>query len=68
MLRKVINKIKEDYKEFITARKRIEELEIQNTSLLQNNAELWHDNISSFAHYIENIKHLSCNTSHMHQK
>jgi hypothetical protein len=68
MIKKVINKIKEDYREFVSARKRIEELQIQNTSLLQNNAELWHDNVSSFAHYIENIKKTSYNISRTHQK
>jgi hypothetical protein len=33
MIKRIVNKIKEDYREFITARKRIEELEIQNSNL-----------------------------------
>ena len=68
MIKKVISKIKADYREFITAQKKIKELEIQNDALLKNNAELWHENVSSFAHYIENIKKFSCNTSRVHQK
>lgn len=44
----MLKKIKAEWREFVSARKRIVELE--NRSLLQNNAELWHDNVSSFAH------------------
>jgi len=40
MIRKILNKIKEDYREFITARKRIEELVDENQTLHKLNQGL----------------------------
>lgn len=44
--------------------KELEEKNSQYEILLKDNAKLWHENISQFAYYIENLKVYSCKTSH----
>ena len=53
MIRKILSKIKEDYREFITARKRIEELEYYVKLEQKINADLWKSNICNLTMYMK---------------
>lgn len=56
MIKKIINKIKEDYREFITARKRIEELVDENQTLHKLNQGLSMTAVKSLSLYMGKAK------------
>jgi len=52
MIKRIVNKIKEDYREFITARKRIEELTDENQALHKLNQGLSITAVKSLSLYM----------------